>query len=285
MKFTNISFQKMNLLILLTSLGIAFNACTDNSTPDYPSIAGAIVDKNYQFDTIPTWSDEFSGSSVDMNKWTFEIGANGWGNNELEYYTNGSNAVVSDGTLKIIAKKENMDNAKYTSTRMITRGKGDFTYGRVEGRLKLPIGNGLWPAFWMLASENTYGNWPKSGEIDIMEQVGYDPFKVHFSIHTEAYNHTINTEKTRDTTVNTATQDFHLYRVDWTPYSVKGFVDNKKVFEFANENAGYSKYPFNRNFFIILNLAVGGSWGGTVDDNIFPKTYEIDYVRVYKLLQ
>jgi len=275
-------------IAVLACFASILSSCTDNTVPSYPALNSTITDKPYQFEATPVWADEFDvDGSVNPNKWTFETGASGWGNNEKQYYTDGQNVEVSGGTLKIFAKKESRDGADYTSSRLITRAKGDWTYGRFESRIKLPTGKGLWPAFWMLSTDNTYGNWPKSGEIDIMENVGYDPFKVHVSVHTEAYNHVAGTQKTRDTTCTTVQSDFHKYRVDWTPFAVRGYFDDAKVFEFTNQNAGYSKYPFNNRFFIILNLAVGGNWGGAlgIDDSIFPAKMEVDYVRVYKLVQ
>jgi beta-glucanase (GH16 family) len=168
---------------------------------------------------------------------------------------------------------------------MVTKGKGDFLYGRFEVSAKLPSGKGLWPAIWMLPSDNVYGTWPKSGEIDIMEQVGFDPNTIHVSVHTEKYNHMIGTQKTSTSTINTATLDFHVYRVDWTPYAVRGFIDGNQVFQFTNEGRGPAYFPFNKKFHLILNVAVGGNWGGQqgVDDDSFPAKMEVDYVRVYKM--
>ncbi len=247
-----------------------------------------IVDKNWQFETTPVWQDEFnSGTSPDAAKWIFETGGSGWGNNELQYYTNGDNAEVTGGNLVITAKKENVSGREYTSARMITKGKGDWLYGRFEIRAKLPKGRGTWPAIWMLPGDNAYGTWPASGEIDIMEHVGYDPDKIHCSIHTSAYNHTMGTQKTATRTVPGATDDFHVYRVDWTPYAVRGYVDGDRYFEFVNGNTGYTTWPFNKKFYMILNIAVGGNWGGAqgIDNAAFPTSMLVDYVRVYKMIE
>ena len=150
---------------------------------------------------------------------------------------------------------------------------------------KLPSGRGTWPAIWMLPTDWEYGNWPNSGEIDIMEHVGYDPTRVHFSIHTEAYNHTKGTQKSTNRIIPTAMSEFHKYRVDWTPYAVRGYFDDEFIFEFVNEGKGSPAWPFDKKFHLLLNLAIGGNWGGVngVDDTIFPVIFEIDYVRVYKM--
>lgn len=263
-------------------------ACTEKKViPDVVPIP-PIVDKNWQFETTPVWQDNFDGSGpADATKWTFETGGSGWGNNELQNYTSGANSTVSGGNLVITAKKETLGGNNYTSSRMITRGKGDWLYGRFEVRAKLPKGRGTWPAIWMLSSDNTYGGWPASGEIDIMEHVGYDPNRVHCSIHTSAYNHTRNTQKTSSKVIPDATDAFHVYRVDWTPYAVRGFIDGVQYFEFVNNNTDFTAWPFNKKFFLILNVAVGGNWGGAqgVDDSVFPAAMTVDYVRVYKMIE
>ena len=244
-------------------------------------------DKGWKFDSIPIWSDEFSiDGAPDPAKWGYDIGGSGWGNNELQYYTSSTNnASVSNGILSIAAHKEFLNGRNYTSSRLVTRNKGDFLYGRVEVRAKLPSGRGTWPAIWMLPTDWEYGNWPKSGEIDIMEHVGYDPTRVHFSIHTDDYNHTKGTQKSTNRLIPTALTEFHKYRVDWTPYAVRGYFDDEFMFEFVNEGKGPSAWPFDKKFHLLLNLAIGGNWGGVngVDDSIFPAMFEIDYVRVYKM--
>jgi beta-glucanase (GH16 family) len=244
-------------------------------------------DSGWTFESTPYWSDEFSVDGLpDASKWGYDIGGSGWGNNELQYYTNDiSNAGVSNGKLVITAKKESLNGKNYTSTRLVSRTKGDFLYGRIEVRAKLPRGRGTWPAIWMLPTDWAYGEWPKSGEIDIMEHVGYDPNRVHFSVHTEAYNHSIGTQKTATRTIETAMDQYHTYRCDWTPYAVRGYFDDQLVFIFVNEGKGPGKWPFDKKFHLLLNIAVGGNWGGAqgVDDTVFPATMEIDYVKVYKM--
>ncbi|MCH5599735.1 glycoside hydrolase family 16 protein [Niabella ginsengisoli] len=231
------------------------------------------------------WSDEFNYSGQpDSSKWAYDIGNNnGWGNNELQYYTsNEKNVLVKNGKLFIHARQEEKSGYRYTSTKLITKGKATWQYGKIEVRAKLPSGTGSWPAIWMLA-ENMK-QWPDDGEIDIMEYVGYDPGWVHGSIHCKQYNHVIGTQKTAKTLLADAASAFHVYGLDWTKDSIKISVDNKIYFSFANEHADYNSWPFDNKMYLILNIAVGGNWGGQkgVDDKIFPATMEVDYVRVYQ---
>jgi beta-glucanase (GH16 family) len=247
------------------------------------------IDKNWQFETNPVWSDEFDYTGAPNTvKWGYDLGGGGWGNNELQYYTSSTNnAKVENGNLIITAIKESINGMNYSSARLVSKNKGDFLYGRIEVKAKLPSGKGTWPAIWMLPTDWAYGGWPKSGEIDIMEHVGYDLNKVHISVHTEAYNHSIGTQKSASTIVSNATTEFHKYRVDWTPYAVRGYIDDQLMFTFVNEGKGYASWPFDKRFHILLNMAVGGNWGGAqgIDDTIWPKAMEIDYVRVYKMIE
>lgn len=200
-----------------------------------------VEDKNWSFESTPTWADEFDYTGLPAtDKWDYDLGGSGWGNNEKQYYTNSINNVsVGNGLLSITARKENMNGMSYTSTRLVSRNKLDVLYGRFEIKAKLPTGRGTWPAIWMLPTDRAYGDWPKSGEIDIMEHVGYDQNNVHFTTHTEAYYFKINTQKTSTKMIPDASTAFHLYRVDWTPYAVRGYYDNVLVFEFVNEGTGY----------------------------------------------
>lgn len=266
---------------------LVLNACSSKKATT-TSKAINPAEKTWAFETKPMWADEFNTEGMpDSSKWGYDVGGDGWGNNELEYYTKGNNVKVKNGRLMIEARKENVGGKKYTSTRLVSKNKADFLYGRFEARAKLPKGRGLWPAIWMLSTDWAYGGWPQSGEIDIMEQVGYDPDKIHISFHTEAYNHIKGTQKTAITSVPTAEDDFHLYRVDWTPEYIKGFVDDKEIISFKNEHKTFAEWPFDKRFHWLLNVAVGGNWGGQqgVDDTIFPAAMEVDYVRVYKLKQ
>lgn len=241
----------------------------------------------WKFEETPEWNDEFVSAGLDSMKWTYETGGDGWGNNELQYYTDGENVSVSDGILRITARKEKRKSRNYTSSRIVTRHKGEWLYGKVEVRAKLPNGKGTWPAIWMLPSRQFYGSETSSGEIDIMEHVGYEPDIVHFSIHNKAYNSSLKNEKTSKTKVKHSSGRFHNYTLEWTPYGIRGFADGKKYFEYLNKKKGSKFWPFDKKFFLILNLAIGGDWGGLngVDNSIFPATLEIDYVRVYKFIE
>lgn len=241
----------------------------------------------WEFESTPVWTEEFNTDGApDASKWGYDVGGTGWGNNELQYYTDGLNAAVNSGTLKITARKEGFSGKSYTSARMITKNKGDWRYGRFEVRAKLPRGRGTWPAIWMLPTDWVYGNWPNSGEIDIMEHVGFDSNRVHITVHTQAYNHMLGTQKSANKIVPDAMDNFHVYRVDWTWYGIRGFIDGEQIFEFKNEGT-QQKWPFDQRFHLLLNIAVGGNWGGQqgVDDTIFPAVMEVDYVKVYRFVR
>lgn len=246
-------------------------------------------EKHWEFETAPAWQDEFDYTGApDPAKWGHDIGGHGWGNNELQYYTDSAdNAFVADGVLTIAARKEKKEGRNYTSARVISKGKGDFLYGRFEIKAKLPSGKGTWPALWMLPTDQTYGGWPNSGEIDIMEHVGYDPNRVHITMHTQAYNHAINTQRTGIKLVDGAIGNFHVYRTDWTPDAIRGYIDDELVLEFPNEGAGPAAWPFDQRFHFLINIAVGGNWGGKkgVDDDSFPARMQVDYVRAYRLME
>lgn len=232
------------------------------------------------------WSDEFNYTGVpDTTKWSYDTGGHGWGNNELQYYTarRTENARVENGVLTIEARKEAWQGRNYTSARLVTKGKGDWLYGRIEVRARLPKGRGTWPAIWMLASTNPL-QWPDDGEIDIMEHVGWNPGFIHGSVHTKKYNHVAGTQKTDTMVVADYAEKFHVYALDWTADSIKVSVDDSTYFTFANERSGKDAWPFDRPFHLLLNVAVGGNWGGAkgIDDSIWPQKMEVDYVRVYR---
>ncbi len=235
------------------------------------------------------WADEFSGSAVDETKWNFEVHGDGGGNNELQYYTR-ENAQVVDGKLVITAKQESYLGDDYTSSRLTTKYKGTFEYVRLIVRAKMPTGRGTWPAIWMMPLMSVYGGWPDSGEIDIMEYVGYDPDTIYSTIHTEKFNHNLGTQIGFDIDIENAETEFHDYEMIWKPGYIKTLVDGQTIGEFNyvaefTSDVPYSQaFPFDQGFFLILNLAVGGNWGGVegVDNTIFPTTFEVDYARVYK---
>ena len=234
------------------------------------------------------WGDEFEGDGLpDASKWYYETGGDGWGNQEKQYYTeeDTDNARLENGNLIIEARKESVQGRNYTSVRL--NSEASWKYGRVEIRAKLPAGRGTWPALWMLPDETTYGDqyWPDNGEIDIMEHVGYDEGAVHGTIHTEAFNHMDGTDRGGSITVPDATSAFHTYAMEWTPTEIRVFVDGEQYFTFTNrEQYGWEEWPFDQKFHLLMNIAVGGTWGGAegIDDSAFPTQMVIDYVRVYK---
>ena len=235
------------------------------------------------------WNEEFDYEGLpDSTKWSYDQRGNatGWGNNEAQFYTyaDSANAWVSGGILTITARKRQAGDKAYTSARLISKGKGDWLYGRFEIRAKLPTGRGTWPAIWMLPTDNAYGKWPASGEIDIMENVGYDPDTIVASAHTQTYNHVINTQKNARYAFPGSYSGFHTYILEWEPEEYRIYVDEALYFIFVNEKTGYKEWPFDKRFYVLLNLAIGGNWGGNmgIDDSLFPHKLEIDYVRVYE---
>lgn len=227
------------------------------------------------------WSDEFNGTTLDGTKWTAENGGGGWGNGELQYYK-AANATVSSGTLKITAKKERVQANNYTSARLKTYLKGDWTYGRFEARIKLPKGAGLWPAFWMMPTDSYYGTWPRSGEIDISELIGSKPTNSFGTLHygTSSTDHQY---KTSNFYLNNGTfaDAFHTFAIEWQAGIIKWYVDDNLYQTLTPADISPYTWPFDKRFYIILNLAVGGTLGGTVNNTIFPVAMEVDYVRVY----
>jgi beta-glucanase (GH16 family) len=237
------------------------------------------------------WADEFSKPGLpDPHKWDYDVGLNktGWANEELQYYAKGrlENTRVADGKLLITARKEKLTKAAdfggqaYTSGRLYTQGKFEFTYGFVEVRAKLPCGLGTWPAIWMLGKS---GDWPEEGEIDIMEHSGMKKGEVLGSVHTGAFNWPNHTQISAPTRVESVCDAFHNYQLTWDADHLVIGVDNKNYVQFTNPKDGdHHKWPFSDPQYLILNLAIGGMMGGPVDDKIFPVTMEVDYVRVYQ---
>jgi len=249
--------------------------------------------KVYSFETTPAWSDEFDVNGLPDNQiWGYDVGGDGWGNNELQNYTASDldNASVENGKLIITAIKEASGTRQYSSARLVTKGKRDMKYGRIEIKAKIPAGRGSVSALWMLASQTTYGTtfWPDQGEIDIMEHVGFNPGIIHASIQTNIFNYTIATQKTAKTTLPTFDKEFHIYRMDWTPDEIKAFLDDNEFFSFKRRQfAPWQEWPFHHPQHILVNIAIGGNWGGLngIDDTIFPIRMELDYIRYYPLKQ
>jgi beta-glucanase (GH16 family) len=241
-----------------------------------------------------TWSDEFSGadgSTLDASKWTYDLGGGGWGNHELETYTNhAANAQIKSGSLVITAQKETFTGTDgitrdYTSARLKTLGLFSQAYGRFEARIKIPAGQGMWPAFWMMGNDIGAVDWPKCGEIDVMENIGKEPGMVHGSLHgpstvapTTSVTSTVALPNGQD-----FADDFHVYAVEWEPAEIRFYVDANNYATFKKVNwASTGTWPFDHPFFILLNVAVGGDWPGSPDATTqFPQQMLVDYVRVY----
>ncbi len=227
------------------------------------------------------WSEEFDGPEINSDNWTFELGATGWGNQELQNYTKDpENAYIDNGKLIIKAIKTGPDS--YTSARMITKDKREFQFGRIDIRARLPQGQGIWPAIWMLGHHIDDVGWPSCGEIDIMELVGHEPYKVHGTAHFNKNGHTYMGSSYIIDRTKTFGDEFHVFSIMWEKGRIRWFVDYNKFYEITTEMVG-SSYPFNNDFFFILNIAVGGVWPGYPDETTtFPQTMEIDYIRVFQ---
>ncbi len=233
------------------------------------------------------WAEEFNYTGLpDTSKWSFETGGHGWGNNELQYYTSAdsTNAWVQNGVLTITARNKTVGKNEFTSAKLVTRGKAEFKYGRIEISAKLPPGRGLWPAIWMLRHDIRTAGWPAGGEIDIMEHVGYEKDTVLGTVHTEAYNHVKNTQRGKKIFIDSPYDKFHLYAIEWTKDNIDFFVDEQHYLRFSNENKTNAEWPFDQPFYLILNIAVGGNLGGQkgIDKNSFPAAMAVDFVRVYQ---
>lgn len=245
---------------------------------------GQTISKSIQIDVMVNlkalWSDEFNiPGAPDPNKWNYDLGngSGGWGNQELQYYTaRPENVKVQNGVLKITALKEAYNGFNYTSARLKTQGKFAFKYGKVEVSAKLPTGAGTWPAAWMLGNNITNAGWPACGEIDIMEQKGYEPNKIYGTLHYPGFSG--GNANGGTTTIANASTQFHKYSVDWSASAIRIYVDDKLFHTVINSQS----LPFNQDFFMLLNLAMGGTFGGTVDAGFTNATLEIDYIRVYK---
>ena len=233
------------------------------------------------------WADEFdTDGPPDPALWDYDTGGDGWGNHELEYYTPGDNACVRDGVLVIELRKETKGGNGYTSSRLVSRGKGDWLYCKAEVRASLPVGVGTWPAVWMLPTDWQYGPWPRSGEIDIMEHVGYDPDVIVQSVHTSR-NHGGGAMSARKQ-VPGACGEFHVYGMEWLPDRIIFSVDGETTFIYQPDDSAVLRpeevWPFDRRMHLLINLAFGGDWGGVmgIDEGCLPARLTVDYVRIYQ---
>ena len=275
--------------LILTTMLMGTTGCraakADPSAPDSPASSVPAAKTLTEKDAMKlVWSDEFDKDGLpDPAKWGYEVGM--LRNKELQWYTKDrlDNARVEGGNLVITARKEPYGNAGYTSASLNTRATFPFTYGRIEVRAKLPTGRGTWPAIWTLGVDHE--TWPVCGEIDIMEHVGFDPDQVHATVHTGAYNHLKNTHKGHAEPLPKAAAEFHVFAADWTTTGIAFFLDGKQISSYPNDGKGDREtWPFTTPQYLLLNLAIGGGWGGAqgIDDSVFPATYLIDYVRIYQ---
>lgn len=237
------------------------------------------------------WADEFETDGLpDPDKWGYDVGGHGWGNDELQYYTESdpANARVENGHLIIEAHKQSFQGSEYTSARLVTRDYAAWKYGRFEIRAKLPPARGTWSAIWMLPVDWNLGSgkWPDVGEIDIMEHVGFDLGTVHASAHSKVHHYKSKEgpQITSDTFIPDATETFHTYVMEWSESQIKAYVDDQLYFTYQDPGLGWQNWPYQRDFYLILNIAVGGDWGGAkgIDSNSFPQRMEVDYVRIYQ---
>ncbi|MDB4614367.1 glycoside hydrolase family 16 protein [bacterium] len=280
------TFSTIALCAVVASQTLTIFADSSKSKPKPKPVTATDTNLDWQL----VWNDEFTGQSLDLKKWKYETGASGWGNHEWQNYTAGKNVEVNNGRLRIIARKTGLGQkvGDYTSTRL--NSKFTFTYGRVEVRAKMPDhkGKGVWPAIWSLGNNIKQVGWPRCGELDIMEYVSYLPNTVHNAIHTSANNHRDETQvESGPFKVETAEEKFHVYGVEWTETSLKFYVDRpdnvhltfQRPKKFDDKN-----WPFTEPQYLLMNIAVGGDWGGRkgVDDTIFPAAMDVDYVRIFQ---
>tara|TARA_B100001989_G_scaffold184215_1_gene134116 strand:+ start:438 stop:1643 length:1206 start_codon:yes stop_codon:yes gene_type:complete len=282
----------MNLNIYLLYLLLILFSCNEEQSKYTDQGDISTISENWEL----LWSDEFNDEELDLTKWNKLNWKPGWVNNELQAYTDrDTNIFLENGHLVLQGNIEpgysgtdyvgNNYVADYTSGRVNTDDKFSTTYGRFDIKAKLPAGKGSWPAIWMLGESISSIGWPQCGEIDIMEHVGYDLGLVHGSIHTQDYNHMYGTQKSGSKYVDDVTDAFHVYSLEWSPFYLRYLIDNEPFFFVYNDSNGdFGKWPFNDPHYLILNLAIGGDWGGVqgVSASAFPMKMYIDYVRVYK---
>ena len=289
-------YRNSYLGVMCLSLGLV--ACGGGSSSS-PSSGDVVVDAtdasrtSYEGMTL-VWADEFESEALDLSSWSYDVGDGcpslcGWGNNELEYYTSSSdNSYLADGNLVITAKSEHIQNSSYSSAKLITRGKREFKYGRIDVRAKMPTGQGLWPAIWMLPTDNVYGTWPASGEIDIVELVGHEADRVHGTVHFgPAVGVSQNSGSSYSLAAGEFADDFHVFSTVWAEDSIQWLVDGVRYHSISRASVGATvgteNYPFNETFYLIFNVAVGGNWPGAPDGTTeLPQSMTVDYVRVFQ---
>lgn len=287
----NIRFYLYTLLLFCivfcgVSCGSEDDPVPDGNTTQEPDVPEEPeTPKEYQL----VWEDEFEGSELDLTKWNYELGGRGWGNQEKQYYTDRpENLRVENGNLVIQALKENYQDHAYTSARITTKGKVAVKYGKIEARICIPPGRGTWSAFWMMPQNSEYGGWPRSGELDIMEHVGSDPRMISHAVHTQ--NRSGGNSWSFRKYLDNVESNYHVYSIEWLENADDGddcitfYIDGEKSTTKWQAFDDYKDWPFDKEFYVILNLALGGTWGGTIDDSIFDSPVEmmVDYVRIYQ---
>jgi beta-glucanase (GH16 family) len=277
------AIRRFRLTAILVAFSLIWSACAPLQPAPTPTAVPTpiVAPDGWQL----LWHDEFDGNAIDTANWTYDLGGGGWGNGEMQTYTNApENARVENGLLIIEARKEDNGQGgfKFTSARLKTQGLQTFQYGRIEARIKVPAGKGFWPAFWMLGENFPVVGWPDCGEIDIMEYVGREPDLIIGTMHGPGYSGAVGLSKWYRPGFNIA-DDFHTYAIEWDTNQISWFFDGEQYSTYTREDVGNRQWVFDQPFFIILNHAIGGTLGGLVTpDTQFPSQYLIDYVRVYQ---
>jgi beta-glucanase (GH16 family) len=262
-----------------------FTVTLENDDSYAGADSGYVTPTSYPGKTL-VWAEEFDGSSLSSSSWNYETGATGWGNNELQFYRNDpSNVRVDNGRMIITARKEQFGGAEYTSARVTTKGKREFQYGRIDIRAKLPKGQGLWPALWMLGANISQVGWPACGETDIMELIGHQPNKVHGTAHWGVQGSGVSTYRTGTYTLSEGdfSQAYHVFSLVWVENSLQFLVDDQLYHTINVSHVSPATYRHNAPFFFIANIAVGGNWPGAPDaSTVFPQSMYVDYIRVFQ---
>ena len=277
-------FKKYHILLCITFILGACAMTTPEPTPtSVPTPTPTAIWEQADWNII--WHDEFEGSQLDLKNWTFDIGGNGWGNAEWQAYTDKpENIRIEDGMLVIEAREDTTLPAgrPYSSARIKTQGLHSWQYGRIEARIKLPYGQGIWPAFWMLGENISNKGWPASGEIDILEFIGREPDHIYATVHAPGYSGGDGVGSSIVTSADSLKNDFHIYAIEWQENEIRWYFDDRQYFKLTPNDVP-DAWVFDHPFFIILNLAVGGRWPGYPDETtIFPQFLYVDYVRVYQ---
>ncbi|WP_420628151.1 glycoside hydrolase family 16 protein [Candidatus Leptofilum sp.] len=275
--------KKAFLLLFLLTAACGANAAAPTATEPPTPAATPTPDWMLEGWNL-VWQDEFDGETIDSDNWTHEVGGHGWGNGEAQYYSDDpKNSYIEDGVLVIQALQENVSGKLYTSARLSTQGKVEVAYGRIEARIQIPVGQSLWPAFWMLGNDIDQVGWPFCGEIDIMENIGSEPSVIHGTVHGPRYFGANGVGMAKRLSGGAQyTDEFHIFAIEWEEDEIRWYMDGQ-MYQKLTPAAVPGDWVFNHPFFIIVNLAVGGEWPGYPDGTTtFPQIMKIDYVRIYE---